>query len=83
MLKPTMSFSGVSNDARGIATSIDQPDSVLRVETEAGAKTHKEKGFGWYLDLIQFKHPSFQNQYRHFADLILSNCKPRLSIVRP
>jgi predicted dehydrogenase len=53
---------------------------TVEVETEAGTKTHKEKGFGWYLDLIQFKHPSFQNQYRHFADLILSNCKPRLTI---
>lgn len=53
---------------------------TVAVETEAGVKTHDEKGISWYLDLIQFRHPSFQNQYRHFADLILSECKPRLTI---
>ena len=53
---------------------------TVEVKTESGVKIHNEKGISWYLDLIQFRHPSFKNQYRHFADLILSECKPRLTI---
>ena len=53
---------------------------TVDAKTDAGTKVHNEKGLSWYLDLIQFKHPSFQNQYRHFADLITSDCKARLTI---
>lgn len=45
-----------------------------------GTKTIDEKGLSWVLDLVQFKHPSFKNQYEHFADLVLNGGTPRISI---
>lgn len=52
------------------------------VEIEVGGvtETFNEKGLRWYLDLIKFKHPSFQNQYMHFVDLIEGTTYPRVSI---
>lgn len=51
---------------------------VLEKGTET--KVFDEKGLSWYLDLIQFKHPSFQGQYHHFADLVENGGIPRVSI---
>jgi len=32
------------------------------------------------LDLLRFKHPSFQNQYRHLCRLVEGSDKPRITI---
>jgi hypothetical protein len=52
------------------------------VELATGEETHvfNEKGLEWYLDLLKFKHPSFQNQYIHFVDLIKGRSYPRVTI---
>jgi predicted dehydrogenase len=52
----------------------------LEVSIKGIQKTIKEKGMGWYLDLIKFKHPSFKNQYNHFLNLIQGTGKPKITI---
>ena len=49
---------------------------------EVGGRRTKtrERGLEWYIDLLQFKHPSFPEQYRHFEHLIRSCGEPRISI---
>ncbi len=42
--------------------------------------TINKKGLSWYWDLVQMKHPSFQNQYQHFHDLVANKDTPRISI---
>jgi len=52
------------------------------VELATGEETHvfNEKGLEGYLDLLKFKHPSFQNQYIYFVDLIKGRSYPRVTI---
>ena len=52
----------------------------LEATVDGQTTTIKEKGVKWYLDLVQFKHPSFENQYRHFYDLVKENAKPIITI---
>lgn len=33
-------------------------------------ETYNERGLSWLFDLIRFKHPGFENQYRHLTSLI-------------
>jgi predicted dehydrogenase len=49
---------------------------------EAGGRKTKtsERGLGWYLDLVQFKHPSFPEQYRHLEHLVREGGEPRITI---
>lgn len=56
-----------------------KPFTVV-LDTGKETKTYDEKGISWYLDLVRFKHPSFQGQYQHFADLIENGGTPRVSI---
>lgn len=56
-----------------------KPFTVV-LETGKEVKTLDEKGLLWYLDLLRFKHPSFQGQYLHFVDLIEKGGEPRVSI---
>jgi len=55
------------------------PYSVT-VETENGKEKHTDRGLDWYLDLVQLKHPSFVNQYRHFEQLTKGETHQRISI---
>jgi predicted dehydrogenase len=50
------------------------------LETEGSKTKISERGPDWYLDLIQFKHPSFPEQYRHFDNLIHRGGEPRITI---
>ncbi|OGD55206.1 hypothetical protein A3K78_02450 [Candidatus Bathyarchaeota archaeon RBG_13_52_12] len=50
------------------------------IETEGSKTKISERGPGWYLDLVQFKHPSFPEQYRHFDNLIHRGGEPRITI---
>ena len=43
-------------------------------------KIDQKKGLGIYLDIIRFKHPSFQNQYKHLYRVVEGVEKPRLNI---
>ncbi|MBN1683246.1 Gfo/Idh/MocA family oxidoreductase [Candidatus Bathyarchaeota archaeon] len=42
--------------------------------------TESERGLDWYLDLIQFKHPSFSELYKYLAELISGNTNPKITI---
>ena len=52
----------------------------LEARVDGKTTTLKEKGVKWYLDLVQFKHPSFENQYRHFYQLVKENAPPIITI---
>jgi predicted dehydrogenase len=43
-------------------------------------KVYRDRGFGWYLDLARFKHPSFRNQYVHFYRLASGLESPRITV---
>ena len=53
---------------------------TVEIENDEGLKVVNEKGLSWYLDLIRLKHPSFQNQYKHFVDLVNNGGHPRITI---
>lgn len=53
---------------------------ILEHKTSTETTTIDEKGIGWVLDLVQFKHPTFKNQYTHFADLVINGGTPRVSV---
>jgi predicted dehydrogenase len=50
------------------------------LEAEGRKTKTSERGIGWYLDLIQFKHPSFPEQYRRLDKLVHGGEEPRISI---
>jgi len=57
--------------------------SPYSVTVESGGVTRKmdeKKGLKLYLDLLRFKHPSFQNQYRHLCRLVDGSEEPRITI---
>ena len=57
--------------------------SPYSVTIESGGvkrKIDEKKGLKLYLDLLRFKHPSFQNQYRHLCRLVEGSDKPRITI---
>ena len=55
------------------------PYSVT-VEKGGRRETIKERGLDWYLDLVRFKHPSFQGQYRHFVGLVAGTEEPLITV---
>ncbi len=55
------------------------PYSVT-VEKGGRRETIKERGLDWYLDLVRFKHPSFQGQYKHFAGLVAGTEEPLITV---
>jgi len=50
------------------------------LEAEGRKTKTSERGPGWYLDLIQFKHPSFPEQYRHLDSLVHGGGEPRITV---
>ena len=57
--------------------------SPYSVTVESGGVTRKideKKGLKLYLDLLRFKHPSFQKQYRHLCRLVDGSEEPRITI---
>ncbi len=50
------------------------------LENEAGKKRTSERGVRWYLDMLQFKHPSFPEQYRHLEQLVHRGGEPRITV---
>jgi predicted dehydrogenase len=50
------------------------------VEVDGVKTTKSGRGLDWYLDLAQFKHPSFPEQYRHLDKLIHEGGVPRITI---
>lgn len=57
--------------------------SPFSVTVESGRMRRKlalKKGLRLYLDLLRFKHPSFQSQYRHLQELIAGSEAPKITI---
>jgi predicted dehydrogenase len=52
----------------------------LDIALNGQTKTWKKKGVNWYLDLVQFKHPSFKNQYEHFYQLVKESCTQLITV---
>jgi predicted dehydrogenase len=50
------------------------------LENQGGKTKISERGVGWYFDMIQFKHPSFPEQYRHLEQLVHRGGKPRITV---
>jgi predicted dehydrogenase len=50
------------------------------LENQGGKTKTSERGVGWYLDMIQFKHPSFPEQYRHLEQLVHRGGEPRITV---
>jgi len=50
------------------------------IEDNGGKTKTSERGISWYLDLVQFKHPSFPEQYRHLDRLVHGGEEPRITI---
>jgi len=44
------------------------------------SRIDQKRGLGIYLDILRFKHPSFQSQYRHFYKVVEGLEKPKLTI---
>jgi len=53
---------------------------TVAVEKGGHRETIKERGVDWYLDLVRFRHPSFQGQYRHFAALVAGAEEPLITV---
>lgn len=53
---------------------------TVNLEKNREKLTSKEKGLSWYLDLVRFKHPSFQREYMHFKEVIDGKTMPRITI---
>ena len=53
---------------------------TVTVERNGRRETIRERGADWYLDLVRFKHPSFQSQYRHFARIIGGLERPLITV---
>jgi predicted dehydrogenase len=50
------------------------------IENDDKKTKFSERGVGWYLDLLQYKHPSFSEQYRHLDKLVHIGGEPRITI---
>lgn len=62
---------------------MDLMRSPFSVTFESGDMRRKlalKKGLRLYLDLLRFKHPSFQSQYKHLQGLIVGSEAPRITI---
>jgi predicted dehydrogenase len=60
----------VEGSEGSMETDLMMSPYTVTVDRDGDRETIKERGVDWYLDLVRFKHPSFQNQYRHFARLV-------------
>lgn len=61
-------------------TDIMMSPYTVTVEKNGHRETIKERGVDWYLDLVRFKHPSFQSQYRHFARIVSGLEQPLITV---
>ena len=62
---------------------MDLMRSPFTVTVESGGerrKINERSGLRQYLDLVRFKHPSFQSQYRHLCRLVEGAEEPRITI---
>jgi predicted dehydrogenase len=78
-LRPRFSVS-VKGERGSLYTDLMINPYKLDVKVDKETTQWKEKGIKWYLDLVQFKHPSFKNQYQHFYQLIIGGGSPLISV---
>jgi len=63
-----------------LGTDLMMGPYTVTVEKDGRRETIRERGVDWYLDLVRFKHPSFQSQYRHFARIISGLERPLITV---
>jgi predicted dehydrogenase len=79
-LIPKFKFTALGFEGRLETDLMLHPYKVKMVNGN-GTRTFDSRGWGWYLDLIKFKHPSFENQYNHLINLIEGKeIEPRITI---
>ncbi len=76
---PTFAVAIEGNEGRLTSDFAINPYSYT---LEAGGRKTRtsERGVGWYIDLVQFKHPSFTEQYRHLEHLVREGGKPKITV---
>jgi len=52
----------------------------VSLEKQGRKRVYRDRGLGWYLDLVRFKHPSFRNQYVHFYGLVSGSAPPKITV---
>ncbi len=78
-LVPMFSVEVHGYDGRLEAELMMKPYRVS-LENRGRKKVYSDRGLGWYLDLVRFKHPSFRNQYLHFYRLASGLESPRITV---
>lgn len=78
-LRPKFGVS-VDGEAGRLFTDLAMNPFKLEVTINGEQEIIREKGVGWYLDLVKFKHPSFKDQYEHFYQLVKQGKKPKITI---
>jgi predicted dehydrogenase len=53
---------------------------AVKLKTCEKSMYYRTGGFGWYLDLLRLKHPSFRSQYLHFEKTIRGVERPLISV---
>jgi predicted dehydrogenase len=70
----------IKGEKGGITSDFAINPYSYTVESEGAKKKTSERGIDWYLDLAQFKHPSFPEQYRHLDKLVHEGGEPRITV---
>lgn len=78
-LRPRFSVS-VNGERGRLYTDLMMNPFKLEATIDNETTIIKDKGVEWYLDLVRFKHPSFENQYRHFHQLVKEKASPLITI---
>ena len=68
-------------DSGAVETDLIRSPFGITIEKEGKrSRIDQKRGLGIYLDILRFKHPSFQSQYRHFYKVVEGLEKPKLTI---
>ena len=78
-IRPRFSVS-VDGEKGNLYTDLMINPYKLDITMQGKTTTWKDKGVGWYLDMVQFKHPSFKNQYEHFYHLVKEGGDPMITV---
>jgi len=79
-LIPCFKFEASCTSGRVETELMKSPFSVTIESGGVRRKIDEKKGLKLYLDLLRFKHPSFQNQYRHLYRLVEGSETPRITV---
>ena len=70
----------VTGDSGALEMDLMKAPHRVAVKSTAGRRVFDRKGLGKYLDLARLRHPSFREQYRHFAAVVEGSESPRFTV---